>query len=90
MFSAGSRYQKQPTFTAQRHGVSVTAVRPRFPAAARPIGYHRQSPEERLDVLAARYLDDPTGFWKICDANNTLAPTSAVIPGLLAIPAKEN
>jgi hypothetical protein len=33
---------------------------------------------ERLDHLAARYLGDPTQFWRICDANNALRPEELV------------
>ncbi len=30
---------------------------------------------ERLDTITARYVGDPTQFWRICDANNVLQPT---------------
>src|SRR5947209_4966595 len=30
---------------------------------------------ERLDNITARYLGDPTQFWRICDANQVLQPT---------------
>jgi hypothetical protein len=33
---------------------------------------------ERLDQLAARYLGDPTLFWRICDANGVLRPEELV------------
>ena len=29
---------------------------------------------DRLDLITARYLGDPTQFWRICDANNVLEP----------------
>ena len=29
---------------------------------------------ERLDLITARYLGDPTQFWRVCDANNVLQP----------------
>jgi len=29
---------------------------------------------ERLDNITARYLGDPTQFWRVCDANNVLSP----------------
>jgi hypothetical protein len=29
---------------------------------------------ERLDNLTARYLTDPTQFWRVCDANLVLVP----------------
>jgi nucleoid-associated protein YgaU len=33
---------------------------------------------ERLDQLAARYLGDPTQYWRICDANGVLRPEELV------------
>ena len=29
---------------------------------------------DRLDNIAARYVGDPTQFWRICDANDVLQP----------------
>lgn len=29
---------------------------------------------DRLDNLAARFLDDPEQFWRLCDANRALRP----------------
>lgn len=29
---------------------------------------------ERLDMITARYLGDPTQFWRVCDANNVMEP----------------
>jgi hypothetical protein len=35
---------------------------------------HTVTQGERLDNITARYLGDPTQFWRICDANNVLQP----------------
>ena len=35
---------------------------------------HTVAQGERLDLITARYLGDPTQFWRVCDANNVLAP----------------
>ena len=35
---------------------------------------HTVAQGERLDQITARYLGDPTQFWRICDANNVLQP----------------
>jgi nucleoid-associated protein YgaU len=42
---------------------------------------------DRLDLIAARYLGDPLMFWLICDANGAIAPHELVAsPGrVLAI-----
>ena len=29
---------------------------------------------ERLDNITAEYLGDPELFWRVCDANNVIAP----------------
>lgn len=35
---------------------------------------HTVSEGERLDVVTARYMDDPGQFWRICDANRAMRP----------------
>jgi hypothetical protein len=35
---------------------------------------HTFTQGERLDLIAAAYLDDPTQFWRICDANAVMHP----------------
>ena len=36
---------------------------------------HTVTQGERLDNITARYLGDPTQFWRVCDANKVLRPT---------------
>ena len=35
---------------------------------------HSVTQGERLDNITARYLGDPTQFWRVCDANLVLCP----------------
>ncbi len=35
---------------------------------------HSVAQGERLDNITARYLGDPTQFWRVCDANGALHP----------------
>ena len=35
---------------------------------------HTVTQGERLDQITARYLGDPTQFWRVCDANDVLEP----------------
>jgi hypothetical protein len=35
---------------------------------------HVVSEGERLDNIAAKYMDDPTAFWRIADANAAMRP----------------
>lgn len=56
---------------------SIVYKRRRFvPSAedATAVVEHTVTQGERLDNITARYLGDPTQFWRICDANNALAP----------------
>lgn len=39
---------------------------------------HQLSQGERLDQLSAQYLGDPEQFWRICDANDAMAPDALV------------
>lgn len=90
MFAANSRYYGVPV---DRHvlpdGREVSVVR--FPIRARPrvLGFHRREEGQRLDLLAAHYLKDPTAFWRICDANGALSPHALAAHALIAIPAQE-
>ena len=37
---------------------------------------------DRLDVVTARYLADPTQFWRVCDANGAIRPDELTeVPG---------
>ena len=51
------------------------------------LGRHVRRDGERLDHLAAHYLDDPTGYWRICDANNTMLPEALTDAHDVDIPA---
>jgi hypothetical protein len=60
---------------------AVRYVRRRFVAGApsnATLVSHAVVQGERLDHLAARYLGDPTQFWRICDANDALRPEELV------------
>src|SRR5712671_3665940 len=35
---------------------------------------HTVAQGERLDQVTARYVGDPTQFWRVCDANNVAKP----------------
>lgn len=73
MFDPKSRYIRSAAYTVtDRRGrlVVATAAPPR---EARPtLGTHLRREGERLDHLAARYLQDPAGFWRIADHNGVM------------------
>ena len=64
----------------------MTAVRCAAPAPLPLEGYHRSVAGDRLDLLAARCLNDPTVFWKLCDANNVPVPDALAAADLIGIP----
>jgi hypothetical protein len=44
------------------------------------VGEHRVAAGERLDVITATYLGDPTQFWRLCDANLAMRPAELEVP----------
>ena len=52
---------------------------------------HSFAQGERLDLITAAYLDDPTQFWHICDANTILHPAELEQVGrtiIIAVPTQ--
>jgi hypothetical protein len=82
MFDPSSRYYNLPTATLTVIGGDGTPVEIRYlqrrfiPSADGEtiLLEHTFTQGERLDNITARYLDDPTQFWRICDANLVLQP----------------
>jgi hypothetical protein len=82
MFDQISRYYSLSVATHTVPGpdgapVEVRYVRRRFiPSAGGEtiLLEHTFTEGERLDNIAASYLDDPTQFWRVCDANVVLHP----------------
>lgn len=52
------------------------------------LGLHRRQQGQRLDHLANRYLDDPAGFWRICELNDVMLPEALSERDDVAIPRK--
>jgi hypothetical protein len=48
------------------------------PSASPPLARHRVAEGDRLDLVSARYLGDPTAFWRVADANDALHPDDLV------------
>jgi len=88
MFSPGSRYQGVgDTYQVSRPGRATVLATPLpLPQSAPVLGYHQSAGGDRLDLLAFRYLNDATAFWRICDANNAMVPAMLVARTLIAIP----
>jgi hypothetical protein len=91
MFASNSRYYSLVTYTVTMpNGAVVIATRSALPNPLALAGYHRRVTGDRLDLLAARFLKDPTFFWKICDSNNAPAPDALAASDLVGIPVGPN
>jgi hypothetical protein len=88
MFSPGSRYQAAgaPYRVPLPGGATVLATPLPLPLPPAVLGYHQSAGPGRLDLLAFRYLNDATAFWRICDANNATVPGTLAGRALIAIP----
>jgi len=75
MFDPKSRYANlKPYEVTDRRGRKVVVVPvPKEPGEV-SAGIHLRREGQRLDHLAAKYLDDPAGFWRICELNNVMLP----------------
>lgn len=83
MFGPKSRYKDievaewTPPAANGRPGNTITYVRRRFlpdPASFSELTRHTVTEGDRLDNVTATYLGDPELFWRVCDANNAMAP----------------
>ncbi len=80
MFDPTSRYYKidQATLTVtEADGLprEIKYVRRRFIPSAdtmTTLAEYRVVQGDRLDNITARFLNDPTQFWRVCDANNAM------------------
>jgi len=78
VFPSESRYHGIPAVQlTQPDGTEVAYVKRRFvppPENFALLQEHRVTDGDRLDNLAARYIGDPTQYWRICDANGAMRP----------------
>ncbi len=87
MFDPKSRYVRLQTYTAKDHRGRQVAV---VPVPTHPnqttLGTHVLRQGERVDHLAAKYLDDPAGFWRICELNDAMLPETLTEKRQIEIP----
>jgi len=78
MFDPTSRYAQLPTLTwTSPSGQQLSYVSRR--ELPQPDEYdlllqRTVTDSDRLDNITAQYLDDPTQFWRIADANSAMSP----------------
>lgn len=90
MFSARSRYSGSDVeIVASGHDSFVAAIR--IPIRARPasVGRVRPTDDVRADHVAARHLQDPTAFWRLCDAAGAMSPDALMRRNAIDIPVRE-
>lgn len=70
MFQRGSRYYKLPLISQpDENGVPVSSVALRPFEPAQGAFQHTVNGNDRLDLLAFRYYNDPVRWWNIADGN---------------------
>jgi hypothetical protein len=78
LFSATSRYYGLDTDTMQLPGgTTIIYLQRRFlpkPQLFQTMQEHTIVQGDRLDNLAAKFLGEPTLFWRLADANSAMRP----------------
>jgi hypothetical protein len=90
VFDPKSRYARHASRTTARdaQGREVACVTPARPPAKPEIGLHRRHDHQRLDHLAAHYLNDPAGYWEILQANDAMTTEALARVEAIRIPVK--
>jgi hypothetical protein len=81
-FAPNSRYYGLPTLVQTfPDGRTITYLTRRFapqPDSFALLKQHSVVQNDRLDLLAGTYFNDPLQYWRICDANNAIRPATLV------------
>ena len=89
MFDPKSRYRRQePYETRDRLGRMVVVIPPPEAPAQSLLGHHLRRHGQRLEHLAARYLDDPAGAWRLWELAGVVYPEALSEAVEIAIPVK--
>lgn len=88
VFDPKSRYVKNAeTYqTVDRRGRTVVAVTPADAPTQTKLGIHRRKQGQRLDHLAAFYVKDANGFWRIAELNGVRLPEALSEADFIDIP----
>ena len=89
MFDDKSRYANVETYVVVDHrgrAVEVVGVPPKPPSSL--LGVHVLKQGERLDHLAAKYVADPAGYWRIAEQNDAMLPETLTEAREVEIPGR--
>jgi hypothetical protein len=90
MFEPKSRYAELESYEVKdRRGRSIKIVQTPPESVQKMLGVHLLRQGQRLDHLAAKYLGDPVGFWRLCEVNNVMLPEALTEAKEIVIPVKE-
>lgn len=89
MFDDNSRYKDAEQYEMQdQRGRTVRVVATPPTRLQSVLGYHSLKQGQRTDHLAARYLNNAAGFWRIAEANDAMLPEALSEQPEIAIPNK--
>lgn len=89
MFDEKSRYKEVETYeVVDRRGRTVTVVSTPGAPGKTTLGIHSLKQGQRIDHLAKKYLDDPAGYWRICELNDVMLAETLTEAGEILIPTK--
>lgn len=88
IFDSKSRYVKNASIyeATNRRGRKVASLTAADTPAQTLLGEHLRKEGQRLDHLANFYLQDPNGFWRICELNDTMLPDALAEADIVRIP----
>lgn len=90
-FDRNSRYVKYASVykATDRRGREVQALTPAEIPMPRELGEHLRKDGQRLDHLAAHYLNDPTAFWRIARLNDAMGAEVLAERRRIKIPVRD-
>ena len=91
IFDRKSRYIARtptgaPYAAVDRRGRQVMVIPMPEPVPQAPLGEYVRKEGQRLDHLAAAFLDDPNGAWRIAELNGAVLPDALTLLERLKIP----
>jgi hypothetical protein len=90
VFDPKSRYVNPPLESysvIDRRGRQVTALPMVEPPLEASVGQYVRKQGQRLDHLAASFLADPHGYWRIAELNGAVLPDALAEAPRIPIPA---